>query len=294
MLAVTGHQDSAEQPPGEHGQDRAAEIARLAPDAIAGAVSVAGGYYIGGYDGAVIGAASMPYLALVLRQSALFVGDRVRRINEALRAAAEDLGLTAEEFAEFSTRSERARFLTDEAMKAAEATDWPAGVRAIGRALAAGLREPDEALSIPRLVLPAMTELTQAHALLLNLLVMARTWPADRSEPEWVDDHPQLGSTPSEWPAGYIKAALPDLEPVLPALIGTLERHGMIERVDGIVDALDKFAGQVEQTLYRRPQMSQRILRADIDRSIPPPTWSPTDLGKQVIGFYEIAGKQRG
>ena len=281
------------QTPGEQSQDTATDIARLAPDAIAGAVSVAGGYYLGGYDGAVIGAATTPYLALVMRKSALFVADRVRRINEALRAAAEDLGLTAEEFAEFSSRSERARFLTDEAMKAAEATDWPEGVRAIGRALAAGLREPDDGLNIPRLVLPVMTELTQEHALLLNLLVMARTRSGGRSEPQWVEDHPELADTRSEWPAGSIKAALPDLEPVLPALIGTLETHGLIERADELVDALDKFAGQVEQTLYRRPQMSQRILRNDIDQSVPPPTWSPTDLGKQVIGFYEIAGMQR-
>ena len=144
---------------------------------------MSGGYYIGGYDGAVIGAAATPYLAVIVRKSALFVADRARRVNEALRAAAEDLGLTAEEFAEFSIRSERARFLTDEAMNAAEAIEWPAGVRAIGRALAAGLREPDGALNIPRLVLPAMTELTEAHALLLNLLVMARTWPAGGSEP---------------------------------------------------------------------------------------------------------------
>jgi hypothetical protein len=52
-------------------------------------------------------------------------------------------------------------------------------VHALGRALAAGLVQAEDAMiDIPKMVLPAMTEMVAPHRQLLNLMIMSR-W--DRS-----------------------------------------------------------------------------------------------------------------
>lgn len=79
-------------------------IASLAAPAIGGAVGAAAGYAVAGagYDGAVIGAAAAPYIAALAGKTGLFAVDWLRRMNEALRSAAAELGLGPEEFAEAS------------------------------------------------------------------------------------------------------------------------------------------------------------------------------------------------
>lgn len=61
------------------------------------------------------------------------------------------------------------------AIQAAADTSWPPGVRALGKALAAGLVQADDAtIDIPTMILPAMTQMVASHLQLLDLMVMCR------------------------------------------------------------------------------------------------------------------------
>jgi WhiB family transcriptional regulator, redox-sensing transcriptional regulator len=227
---------------------------RVQRECLAGAVA---GYQLGGPAGAAIGGAAVPYLTAMFQKSADELrSDRTRRAEEMLRAAGEAAGLPPDPLAERASRSPRTRFLTDAAIQAAADTFWPHGVRALGRALAAGLVLAEDAvIDIPKMVMPAMTEMTAPHVQLLDLMVMCR-WDSSvtRRGAERIDNPAtaHLAHIKSEWTAWEMKAALPSLEPVLGSVIGTLERRGLIERNDSTPGALTKFSEVIQQETNRR------------------------------------------
>ena len=154
----------------------------LAVTALAGATGAAAAYYAGGPGGAALFTAATPFLAVVFQKTVnAIVGDKSRRADKMLETAAETAGLTREQLANRAAESEQTRFLTDKAIQAAADTLWPAGVRAIGRAYAAGLLAKDKpVLDIRLRVLGIMEDLDEMHVRLLELLV--------RYEPEMRSD----------------------------------------------------------------------------------------------------------
>lgn len=117
--------------------------------------------------------AATPYLAVVFQKlvSPLWA-DRSRRAEKMLETAAESASLTAEQLAECAGQPEETRYLTDKAIQAAADTIWPEGIRAIGRAYAAGLLAKDKpVLDIRLRVLGIMQDLDELHVRLLDLLV---------------------------------------------------------------------------------------------------------------------------
>jgi hypothetical protein len=100
-----------------------------------------------------------------------------------------------------------------------------------------------------------------------------------------------------------MKAALPSLEPVLGSVIGTLERHGLIEQNDSTAEALIKFSQAIRDETNRKNPPGRKIGLGHMQQQppvlnfiqaqqvAPLQTWSPTDLGKQVLGYYELAGE---
>lgn len=280
--------------------------------AIPALASVAGaglGYLLHGADGAMVGGGSIPYLAMMLRRSVDdILADRARRAEEMLQSAGEAAGLPPYEFAELTRRSARARFLTDSAIQAAADTFWPPGVSALGRALAAGLIEGDDTtIDIPKMILPAMTEMVAPHLQLLDLLVMCR-WNglagarrADRAKR--IDDPATayLANTKSVWTARQIEFVRPTLAPALSALIGTLERRGLIEQNDNTAEALTRYSETFRKESNRTNRPGRQVGLGDMQNSppainsiqarglAPERSWSPTTLGEQMLGYYELA-----
>ena len=128
----------------------------LVVSALGSGVGALGGYQLGGSGGAAIGAGAGPFLAALFGKVAdeLFA-DRTARAEEALRSAGEAAGLTPEQLAERAGQSQRTRFLSEAAIQAAADTYWPPGVCALGKALAAGLIQADDAMiDIPKMVFP--------------------------------------------------------------------------------------------------------------------------------------------
>lgn len=288
--------------------DRDTVVPGLAATALANALTDAVGVYAGGPGGAAIAGAAAPYLAAFFQWTlnALRAADRAGRIGEMLQSAGEERGLPAEQLAELASRSPRTRFMTEAAIQAAADTYWPGGVRAIGKALAAGyIQAEDSLIDIPKMVLPAMTEMIASHVQVLDLLVMCR-W--DRMVTRRgvlridVPANAHLARIKSDWTAQEMKAALPSLGPVLGSVIGTLERYGLIERNDTTAETLAKFseATRGEAARVNPPgrkvglgyvQTPPPVLDSITAQQIaPPPSWSPTELGRQVLAYYELAG----
>jgi hypothetical protein len=259
-------------------------------------------------DGAVVAAGAVPYLTALFQNAAGELwADRTRRAEQTLQSAGEASGLPPDEFAALTVQSARTRYLTDAAIQAAADTFWPPGVRALGRALAAGLIQAEDAvIDIPKMVLPAMTEMVASHLQLLDLLVMCR-WDNSMAGhgAERIDapDQAYLAHQKSEWTIRQMNAALPSLEPVLGSLIAALERHGLIEQNDPTAEALTKFSETIRKETNRNNPPGRKVGLGHVQQQppvlnsiqasqvVPPRSWSPTELGKQVLGYYELAAE---
>jgi hypothetical protein len=73
-----------------------------------------------------------------------------------------------------------------------------------------------------------------------------------------------------KWTAKQIVAIVPDLGQVLPSLLGKLREGGLVQENDTAPDAFKQLS------------------------AIPggEPSWSPTQLGEKILGFYAEAGAE--
>jgi hypothetical protein len=291
----------------------------LAVTALAGATGAAAAYYAGGPGGAALYTAATPFLAVLFQKTVDKIwADRTRRADKMLETAADTAGLTPEQLAERAGESEETRFLTERAVQAAGDTIWPAGVRAIGRAYAAGLLAKEKPVLDVRLrVLGIMKDLDELHVRLLDLLV--RYEPDVKHQqyvavpqrfPSYVDmymggerpDNPKVWSVGRRmWGTGAICAVMPEIEQVLPSLLGELRESGLAKENDIAPDAIEQLGKQMTQQVNRQAgqirggrkpdQIRMSSVMPDM-RRLSESTWSPTELGEKILGFYAEAGAE--
>jgi hypothetical protein len=288
--------------------------------AVADAAVVLAGARLGGAGGATLAAAATPYAEELLRRAlSEFRSDANKRVAEMLESAAEASECNAEELAERISDSERTRLLAATAMTSVVNTAWPPKVHALGRALADGLIASDEAeADVADLVIPAMTDIERPHLSLLELLVRWVPFPSEGkfqqpiehqefpihktrsgfSATDFTTDGWTIGQR--KWNTYQIEQARPTLQQVLTSLIGTLQRHGLIEQFDDTAGILARFSERMrDETSRTGIQAGQRITSESL---LPPtisemealgvasqPRWSPTELGEHVLGFYRLA-----
>lgn len=259
------------------------------------------GVVIAGPAGAVVGAALGPVLepwaAKVWEELS---ADGRRRAGEALAAACEALECEPKELGERIVASERARLQAGIAISAATRTVWPAKVRVLGRALAAGLLAEDEAtIDTEMLILAAMTEIEAPDLSLLELVacrVPPRAVGAAQIAHPRLNEHgiflPRHGWTEAE--VGRYRSRL---KPVLPSLLGTLQRHGLIMQDDNTVEAMVRMSEAMEQEAAQRQRLNGgRLQGVPVGLSAAgignpaPQSWSATDLGELVLERYREAG----
>ena len=189
-----------------------------------------------------------------------------------LETAAETAGLSQEQLADRAGETEETRFLTDKAIQAAADTIWPEGVRAIGRAYAAGLLAKDKpVLDIRLRVLGIMKDLDELHVRLLELLV--------RYEPDIKNNSmlPSRSAFPPTWTriweeiariiprsgrsaAGSGRpmiAARPEIEPVLPSLLGELRERGLAQENDTAPEAVKRLTEDLAKQVNRQAGQTQ-------------------------------------
>lgn len=261
------------------------------------AMAVGAGATIGaiivGPAGAIVGAALGPVLEpWAARVWEELSADGRRRAGETLAAACEALDCEPEELGMRIMASERTRLQAGIAISAATRTVWPAKVRVLGRALAYGLLAEDDAtIDTEMLILAAMAEIEAPDLALLELLA-CRVPPQVVGEAEIAE--PRLNAHGKSisldgWTAAEAGRYRPHLKPVLPTLLGALQRHGLIMQDDITVVTMAKIWEEMEQRAPWRQDAPGLLSDRFIDLA-PQQSWSATDLGELLLERYREAG----
>jgi hypothetical protein len=277
---------------------------------ISGASAAIAGIRLGPEAALAFGTLAYQFEPMVEKALAELRPETRRRAAQMLEAAADEAGCDADQLDNMIGKSEQTRLMTGLAIVAAERAFWPPQVVALGRVLAKGLIADDDAVDVAQYALDAMSEMGRLHVSLLDLLV--------RHEPEWdgssfravphraASHIPRFSSPGSEivwtvgrrtWKADLIAVVRPELTTVLTGLAGTLIRHGLAQQADRTREAMEQFGKDFQERINRQVAGVTRGGGIAPPHSMQPPsisrierTWTPTELGEQVLGFYLEAG----
>jgi hypothetical protein len=93
------------------------------------------------------------------------------------------------------------------------------------------------------------------------------------------------------WSRDQITYIRPRLAPIVPTLLGTLQRHGLVIQNDNATEAVERLARELARDTARfereggsrafHPSGPPHVSNAG--RLVPVLTWSPTELGEQVF-----------
>lgn len=296
-------------------EDEDREPDRVGPKIVAGLAVASVGIRLGPEAALALGAASPLFESLAERAWEELRPEARQRAARVLSTAAEEIGCDDEQFGKLIGSSETNRLQTGLAMDAAQRTAWPPKVRALGRVLAEGLLATDEdRVNVQDQALVAMADLERLHLILLELLVKYEPRYLEEgaaAEPHLLPSYQESflgGAGPDnpkvwvigrrKWTACQIVAARPQLRPVLTTLLGTLQRHGLATENDSAPEVLEELSKDLVKQVNQQAGQMQRsqqakpvILRETKVRSVQP-SWSPTELGEMILGYYRLAGEE--
>jgi hypothetical protein len=277
----------------------------------AGTGLVVGGF-IGGPPGAaaglVIGAALGPELEPLVAWTGKKISAGVRRRQAQVLA---ETGISAEKLREKIDASEQTQLLTGFALNAAARTTLEGKLRTLGRSLASGLLADDNATIVTeQLIIAAIADIEGPQLAMLELLVrwapghLAGGPPIEGplDVPDYSHNRSSDGSwqvRERKWSSRLIAFARPNLASIAPSLLGTLQKHGLVVQNDNAIEAIENYAKEFESQLGRQYNQQTRAgaFRTsgvphvnNVERLVPPLTWSPTELGEQVFLRFLDAG----
>jgi hypothetical protein len=279
-------------------------------EAISNAAGALLGTAIAGPLGGVIGAGLGPKLKRLVMGVGAELSESVRKRQTDVLFWAIREGIPVDEMEARINASKRTELLTGVALDAAARTAWEDKVRTLGHSLAAGLLAKDNAtIDTEQMIIAAITDIEGPQLAMLELLV---AWRPGRNVAEPPISGPldlprESHSRTSdgswdviwrEWPRQLIAYARPNLAPLAPSLLGTLQRHGLVfqdaktgEAIEEYAQALEKQIAEYEQ---QRATGNHRFRRTpgvlNPAKLAPEPTWSPTELGEQVFLRFRDAG----
>jgi hypothetical protein len=255
-----------------------------------------------GPAGAIVGAALGPLLEPLVSGVWADLSEKARQRQTSAFYWAIREGVPVEEMEERINASEQTQLLTAFALSGAARTAWEDKVRTLGRSLASGLLAEDSAaIDTEQMIIAAITDIEGPQLALLELLVR---WEPGRQAggppiegpldvPAYSHIRSHDGSwqvNGREWNTQRIAFARPNLTPITPSLLGTLQRHGLAVQNENTSEAIERYQEALERAIGRLRGQSgvPRIARA---RDLAPePTWSPTELGEQVFLRFRDAG----
>ena len=103
------------------------------------------------------------------------------------------------------------------------------------------------------------------------------------------------------WRTRQISAVMPEIEPVLASLLGELRESGLVQENDTAPDAVKSLSEDLAKQVNRQTGEHTEWLAHDRSANsrssracdqTPEPTWSPTELGEKILGFYAEAGAE--
>jgi hypothetical protein len=293
---VTGRDD-------DERRDRHQRAAAAAAGALLGGV-------VAGPLGAAVGAGLGPLLEPLVSGLWAEISEKARQRQTDVLFWAIRNGVPIEEMEERINASERTQLLTGFALSAAARTAWEDKLRTLGRSLASGLLADDDAtIDTEQMIIAAITDIEGPQLAMLELLVR---WEPGRQVggppiygpldiPAYSFSRSYDGSWQvhgRQWDIRQIAFARPNLAPITPSLLGTLQRHGLVVQNNNTSEAIERYQSELEKAIGQqyardgraggfRPTGVPRVNRAgDL---APEPTWSPTELGEQVfLRFLDV------
>jgi len=279
--------------------------------AAAAAIGAGLGAVAAGPPGAALGAGLGPLLEPLVKGVWAELSESARQRQTDVLFWAIREGIPADEMVERISASEQTKLLTGFALSAATRTAWEDKLRTLGRSLAKGLLAEDVAkIDTEQMIIAAITDIESPQLALLEFLVCWEPGQYAGSPPidgpldipaysyEWSYDGSWAVKN-REWSNKQIAFARPNLAPIAPSLLGTLQRHGLIVQNDNAAESIENYAKEFEKQLGRqynqqtragafRPSGVPRV--SNVKHLVPALTWSPTELGEQVFLRFRDAG----
>lgn len=279
-------------------------------EAIANAVGTLLGNAIAGPIGGVVGAGLGPKLKRLVRGVWAELSESARQRQTDVLFWAIREGVPVDEMEARINASKHTQLLAGLALDAAWQTAREDKVRTLGRSLAEGLLADDSAkIDTEQMIIAAIADIEGPQLAMLELLV---AWRPGRNVAEPLingpldlpkDSHDQAFSDGwyiawREWSRELIARARPNLVPLAPSLLGTLQRHGLAVQNDKTGEAIEEYAQAMEKQIadYEQKRIAGacRIHRPpsvlNPAKLAPEPAWSPTELGEQVFLRFHEAG----
>lgn len=237
----------------------ASEVASNIVTAVAG--------MLGGPEASSVAVGASPMVKHVFGSIGSRWHDLSRRGGERVLEEAAAAGVPVEELEARIGEDDERLLLAGAAINAGTRTAYPDKVRALGRALAAGVS--DDALVDPeRLAVAALNDMEAPHVKVLGHM----------AEGSWVGPHAE-----PRWAVSDLARALPEVALVLAPVLATLERHALVER--------DQRVGEAVRGLEKeRRREDERVARTGAKRSACPPKykalpprWFVTEFGLHVL-----------
>lgn len=205
----------------DSGGSRDEEVSQSLVEIVATAVGATVGFATGSLPGAVLGAALGPAAVLALRLDRDARDRRLLRAAKALDACRAGTELSLQDIEDRAVADEASSELIARVIEAAADARLEDKIEGLGRLLSAALLDQatmDEAF----LIAAALREMEAPHFRLLGKLNSA-----------WGVDWQPAGSHKTSDIASYVGAA--GGATVLPAVVATLVRHGLIDQVEGSI-----------------------------------------------------------
>jgi hypothetical protein len=228
--------------------------------------------------------------------------DKTARVFRMRKAAEARSGIGGDEFTARAMASERSRFLTTEAIRAAEGTYWPESAVAIGRALADSAFDVGDApVDLPAAVLRTMGQLSESDVRVLSLIA-TRLYTRSYTEPHQATTEPTEHSEQvPRWAAPELAGVYPAVSDLVPGILAHLDALGLVAERDRTAKLIAGYSGKMTQETNRiNPPPGQRATahktpsalgESQVERLMPERTWSATKLGRELIGYYELASQ---
>ena len=214
--------------------------------------------------------------------------DSRRRADTVVQTAAESLGGGLDDLEQKVRATEQTRLLTATAMDAGMRTAWPPKLRALGRALANALTDADALVDEDQLIIGALADLEAPHARVLDLLLTKKCMYApvrgSSRGPRWEAAELLEQERPprryAAWESEQIMVVLANLSGAVPTVLGTLQRHGLVQPAYNLGDVIGNLATERSDGTF------------EIDTSGPDEptvTWSATHLGLRLHELLQEA-----
>ena len=193
-----------------------------------------------GPAGAIAGAALGPVLEPLVSGVWAELSGKARQHQTSTLFWAIHYGVPVEEMQERIDASDQTQLLTAFALSGAARTAWEDKLRTLGRSLASGLLAEDDAkIDSEQMIIAAITDIEGPQLAMLELMV---AWRPGRNVAEPLVSGPLNSPEDShwrpyddlwdvawrEWSRVQIAHARPNLSPLAPSLLGTLQRHGLV------------------------------------------------------------------